>query len=228
MSQLITTSHLTNGKSGGASSFGTASISPGSNKLLICTVFAQVGSGVCNLPTVTGCGVTWTNFIDNPNSNNTDQRIMSYRAKGAPTTGALTIDFSETTTSVFWTVDEFNFVDTTGTNGANAILQTNSQDRNSADPMTMAFSLPSFGDSKNATYCAMIGPDTISGPSGFDTIFTDNQDLGPDNNVKAAWKAGNDTAPTFTSTGGGANEACGLAFEIKYALNQSGFIFNLI
>lgn len=229
MALEVTTTHLTNGKGGGATSFNTASISPSSNKLIICTVFSQVNSGGANEPTMSGNGLTWTKITTQANTSDNNQRITAFRAMGAPTAGAATIDFGgQTTTSVFWGIEEFGNVEVSGAAGANAVVQSTTKSENNGDPMSMTLTLSAFGSTKNATYAAMIGPDTTTQPAGFTSIFTDTQDLGPDNNVAACWKAGNSTSSIFTSTGTGANVATGLAFEIKFAINQGGFIFNMV
>lgn len=220
----ITTSHLTNGKSGGATSFLTASITPRAGELVIVTVFQNMSPGTPNEPTVSGCGLTFEKIVTVVNSVDLSQRVTAFRAMGdAPTTGQLTINCAgQTQTSIFWGVELFANVNRSLTEGEGGIVQSTSKSENNSDPMSMTLTLSAFGDAKNATYAAMIGPDIIATPSGFTSIFSDDQDLGPDNNVKAVFKAGNSTSTVFTSTGGGANVATGIAFEIRYRKPSGG------
>lgn len=220
----ITTSHLTNSKGGGATSFLTASVTPRPGELVVVTVLQNMSPGTPNEPTISGCGLTFEKIVTVVNSIDSSQRVTSFRAMGdAPTAGQITIDCGgQTQTSIFWSVDLFANVNRSLTEGEGGIVQSTSKSENNGDPMSMTLTLSTFGDAKNATFAAMIGPDTIATPSGFSAIFSDDQDLGPDNNVKAVFKAGNSTSTVFTSTGGGANVATGIAFEIRYRKPSGG------
>jgi hypothetical protein len=226
MALSISSTLLTNGKSGGATSFTTTSIAPSSNKLILAVVFSDLSSGTGNEPTMSGNGLTWVKVVTQLNSSSSTQRITLFRAMGAPTAGAATIDFSgQTVTSVFWGIIEFSPVDLTGGNGAGAVVQSTSQSANSADPMSMTLSLSTFGNTANAAFAAIIGPDTPSTPSGFTSLFADTQDLGPDNSVRAVFKSSPATNIAFTSTGSGAGVATGLACEIKFATYGGAGVF---
>jgi hypothetical protein len=211
---------LTNGKSGGVTSVNTASITPSEKKLILAVVMSDNNSGGNTNPTMSGNNLTWVQVITKQNATNTNQRISLFRAMGdGPATGAATIDWAgQTQTSIFWGIIEFSPVNNSGSNGAGAVVQSTSKDENTTDPMSMTLTLSTFGSNDNATFAAMIGPDNITDPAGFTRIFGDSQDLGPDNNVAAVFKASPNTSTTFTSTGGGAGVSTGVACEINFGL----------
>lgn len=214
----MTATLLTNGKGGGAASFNTASITPPARKLILAVVMNNNNAGGSNEPTMSGNGLTWVRVATKQNAHDTNQRITLLRAMGgSPTTGVATIDFGgQTTTSAFWGIAYVNPTDQSDANGAGAIVQSVTEDENTTDPMSMPLILSTFGNVNNATFAACIGPDGPATPSGFTSLFSDSQDLGPDNSVNAVFKDGSSTTTTFTSSGGGAGVATGVACEIKY------------
>lgn len=224
----LTTTHLTNDKGGGANSFNTASISPLPNHLIIAVVLHQAsdtGSPAANQPSISGCGLTWTLIATQQNTTDSTQRVSVFKASGAAVSGQLTISFGgQTQMSAFWGVTQFNFANTTGSNAANAIVQSATKSENTTDPMSMTLTLSAFENNDNAIFAACIGPDTLTLPSGFTNIFTDTQDLGPDNSVRACWKDSPSTSTLFTSTGSGAGVSTGLAIEIRRSTNYGSGI----
>lgn len=213
----ITATLLTSGKGGGSTSFNTSSISPKQNRLLIIAIMEDSDSLNPAQPTVSGNGLTWELIRTQVNSSDNKQRISLFRAQGPqPTAGQVTINSSNSIQSIFWAITEFNFVKR-GSNGSNAIVQSNSQSANTTDPLNMTITLNAFADTvKNLCLAAIIGPDSPSLPSGFTNLYLDNQDLGPDNNVRVCYKIGNTTSINFTSTGSGARVATGIACEVAF------------
>lgn len=111
-----------------ATSFTTASISPGANRLLLCAVQSRRGDSIQPLPpTVSGCGLTWVQVIsvDYDTSVPTMKTITVFRAMGSsPTAGSVTFDFGGVSqTNANWIIDEFDGIDTSGTNGSGAVVQ---------------------------------------------------------------------------------------------------------
>jgi hypothetical protein len=120
----IGASNLTNGASAtSATSFVTASVSPGANDLILLTVGSR-SAATNNTPTATGAGMTWTLVLSQINALNTN-RVTVFRALAAsPGSGAVTIDFAgQSQTACLWSIDDFSGTDTSGTNGAGAIVQ---------------------------------------------------------------------------------------------------------
>ena len=130
----------------------TGTFQPAGNSLVLLAVASKsVSSGDNVVPTVTGNGLTWVE-VDNeiPQANYT--RLTVFRAMGSsPTSGQATITFSATQDSILWDIQEFANVDTSGTNGSGAIVQTVS---NTATATSVTVTLAAFGATDNATYGA--------------------------------------------------------------------------
>ena len=200
---------IASGLATAATSFTTASISPTANKLILLAVgSANVASN--NAPTVTGAGMTWTQVATSIDSA-TRRRVTLFRALSAsPGSGALTIDFAGTThNNCQWSVIEFSGIDTGGTNGANAIVQsvTNTSTGGTSATVTLA----AFGAAGNATFGALrqANGTGISPGSGFaelhETVFTGT--------LESEFRNDNDTSVDWTWSGSSIWNA--LAVEIK-------------
>lgn len=102
--------------------FTTASITPGANRLVLASVFGRVASGTTPTPTLSGNGLTWV--LMGQTATGAATRICClYRAMGAaPTAGAVTITVSAAWDGAIWQISEFTGVDTSGTNGSGAIV----------------------------------------------------------------------------------------------------------
>jgi hypothetical protein len=136
----VTRTHLTDDFiTTNASSYTTATISPSAGRLLLVTV---VGSHAAAWPglTVSGCGVSWVQVASN---DDTELRgAAMFRAMGTPTTGALTIATADVSslTACGWSVDEYAGVDTSGSFGSGAIVQTRVARGAGAASVSQAFS----------------------------------------------------------------------------------------
>jgi hypothetical protein len=110
-------------------SYTTATITPTANRIL----FAFISNShltAAATPTLSGGGVsTWTQ-IDTVLTNNSAHRVTAFRAlTGAtPTSAAITIDFAAATqTGCAWGIVEVADSVLTGTNGADAVAQSKTQ-----------------------------------------------------------------------------------------------------
>ncbi|MEK9137182.1 MAG: hypothetical protein AAB393_08670, partial [Bacteroidota bacterium] len=122
----VSATNLTSGGSANAaqSSYSTASITPSANKLILLAVAYYTDGAGATISSVTGNGLTWvqvasTSFISNY------YKLYLFRAMGSsPSTGAVTINFSVSDIyTVAAAVNEFGTVETSGTNGSGAIVQ---------------------------------------------------------------------------------------------------------
>lgn len=105
--------------------FTTGTKTPTANKLQVIDILAAHGVTAETPLSVTGCGVTWVLVGESYLGGGTTKRIARYRAMGsAPSTGALTITFSGTMTSVIWNWNEVTNASTEGLNGSGAFVQT--------------------------------------------------------------------------------------------------------
>lgn len=126
-----TFTNLTGSGGSGATSFATASVSPTGNRLILATVHAYISTGAAQpaQPTVTGNGITYELVrAQDVDAAGTDRATMwVFRGMAAsPSAGAITIDFGATSmTRCQWSVDQSDAnVDTSGTNGSGAVVQT--------------------------------------------------------------------------------------------------------
>lgn len=106
-----------------ATSFATNSVTPVAGNLYHLVIGAtQAASASIADPTVTGCSLTWTKIVSDPATGG-GRKLWFYRAMGSPTTGALTISFGATSVDIFWCLLECSGVDTSGSGGSRAIVQ---------------------------------------------------------------------------------------------------------
>lgn len=216
---LITASALVTSSSGtGASSYATASITPTANSLVLAAVRANNGT-TPNTPTATGCSLTWV-AIDTQ-AITAAGKITLFRALGAaPTAGAVTFDFGGLNNDqCHWQVSEFANVDTSGTNGSGAIIQSAKVTTDSVTTITVT--LAAFTSTNNATYGCLGSNNTKAMTEG--TGFTE---LGEDNansrTIETEWKNSNDTSVDWTVAANGDTFGA-IAVEIKNLIPAGGF-----
>jgi len=132
-----------------ASSYTVPSYAPSSNALVLAVVIV---SGVTPAePTYSGNGLTWVSVSSILNDNNTN-RITIFRAMGSsPTAGTGTVSVSGGATNCVVRVVEFTNVKTTGSNGADAVVQSASANGLST---TAAVNLAALASSSNAVFAA--------------------------------------------------------------------------
>jgi hypothetical protein len=200
----ISASNLTsNGSGTNATSYTTASISPASNSLILIAVESDL-SGTPPKPTISGCSLTWVEVIDcHFDQSGTQHRLTVYRALGAsPTTGTVTIDYGATTaTGCTWSIDQFQNVDTTGTNGSGAIVQSaKTTEPASGSTTSITATLGSAITSGNAAYTAATWEAAESGTreSGWTPLATPNH-TGPSTSTASSWRNASDDNSATTS-----------------------------
>lgn len=181
-----------------ATSYVTSSITPTANNLLEACVASQVSSGGVNIPTLTGDGVTWVE-VTHEKDYTGNRQITLFRALSAsPSSGALTADFAgQTQLRAGWTVSQFSGVDTSGSNGSGAIVQ--SAVASTTDALAVAginVNLSAFSNVNNATFgCVREGAgNTITQGSGFTQLAQSVSSA----TYQSEWKAINDTSVDWT------------------------------
>ena len=193
----------TSGDNRNRSSYSTASISPGSNKLILAWVYS-IAASLPNTPTASGNGLTWVQ-IDTQSDADNVRRLTLFRAMGAsPSSGALTLSFGgQTQTGAAWSVVEYDGMATTGANGSDAIVQS----AKNASPSTtdsLTVTLGAFSDTDNATAAGFGIPLNVSNipteGSGFTDTGQSNQN-NPNLAIGSEFKDANDTTADMTSTG---------------------------
>jgi len=222
----IAVTNLTSGSdTDGNSTASTASVTPTGNRLILLSVSSRTGiSTQPNTPTATGNGLTWVqiNTIYWDTDSSSRKTTTLFRAMGAsPSSGAISIDFGgQNQTDVLWSVDEVSGMDTSGTNGSGAIVQSVTNIDEVSGGGTITVTLAAFSDTNNGTF-GIFGADTnttIGVPLG--TVGSGFTLLAQPANtfeILSEWKSTNDTTvdATFNSAAGG--KMGGIAIEIKIA-----------
>jgi len=142
-----------------ATSYATTSCSPHSNRLQLLAILNSRTGAAASTPTVTGCGLTWTQVDTQTfaSAASNQRRLTVFRALGTPTPGALTVDFGGVTQSgCQWRLTEFQNIDTSGSNGSSAVVQS-AKAAVSADGQdtSLSVTLSAFAASYNRTYVAV-------------------------------------------------------------------------
>jgi hypothetical protein len=204
-------------------SWSTASITPTANNLILISFVLRNGSSVNpTVSSVTGNSLTWVlvNSINYDSSGTSRRTKFVYRALGSsPTSGAVTITAGETDSGAIWTVDQFSGVDTSGTNGSGAIVQSATNKDEAASSSTLTVTLSAFSSSANATFgvfASADGNDTTTAGTGFSKIG----DVASTNanvaiRLTSEFKSTNDTSVDMTFLTAG--QIGGIAIEIKAA-----------
>lgn len=218
---VAVTNRLRSDNATGASSFSTASWTPPSNNLVFACVYSRTAITTNpNQPTASGNGLTWVvvNSIVFDTTSSSRRRITIFRAMGSsPSTGATTFDFGgQTQTGASWIVDTFTGMDTGGTNGSAAVVQSVTN-KDEPGGTTLTVTLAAFGSSSNATYGFFASADgnaTNTAGSGFTEVaewITNSTEVGV--SMATEFRADNDTSVDYTwSTSGG--QYGGIAVEI--------------
>lgn len=218
----VTHTLLTSGSSTtDTTSYATASITPGANKLILAWVVPVRNSGTTGTVTLSGNGLTWTQVRTEIGST-VSMRGALFRAMGAsPTAGVVTITTSAQSNGCTWILSEFDGVVTTGTDGADAVVQSNGT--NSASATSLSVTLSAFADAGNATFGAFghRNSDAVTGGSGF-TEIADVLGTGPDSGSQTEWRADNDTSVDASWTN--ATVCVAVAVEIKAAVTSTTFL----
>lgn len=224
----ITASHLTDGYSGtDANSYATASVSPTANSLVLLKVYHALSTGSITTPTASGAGLTFTAVQTLTQGADPVRRITIFRGLSAsPSSGAITIDFGgQTQDNCTWSVDEFAGIDTSGSNGSGAIVQSGTESKNNSSPGTgVTVTLSAFADANNAAYGSIRASntttDTIVG-SGFSSL---EDKTGSESGTHTTeWKNSQDTTVDWTwESSTRTAMAIGIEVAIAPAVTNSG------
>src|SRR3990167_8026843 len=194
---------VANNSSSDASSYDTASITPTADTLILAAILSHHGSAVPNAPTLSGNSLTWVQIatVTFNTIGTSRSRLTVFRAMGAsPSSGAVTIDFDgQTQISCGWIISEFGNVITTGSNGANAIIQSQTNNADAATSLTVT--LGAFNNSLNATYGAFSHDGfatAVTNGTGFTEIS--EQTTGVEGKLQSEWRNDNDTSVDANSS----------------------------
>lgn len=215
----ISIANLTSGSSGtDTQSYASASVSPGSNTLVLVAVAIRNYSAA-NLGTITlsGNGLTYVEIATITFSSiaSSTGRVSIFRAMGAsPSAGAITITVSGTGNSACgWSVDEATGTDTTGTHGSGAIVQSNTSQSDSTQTPTVTLS--ALTDAVNhAVYACFANAQArnVTPGGSYNELADTNTGIG----LQSEWLLPGTTTPSVTGLTFG-DDSGGIAIEIKYS-----------
>lgn len=218
---MATVTNLATGATGSTNSATTGAITPSGNRLIIVGVISARASGSdITTPTITGGGITFVQ-INTRVANSSNWRLTLFRGLvAAPSSGVLVIDFAGQTQDqgVGWSIVEVSPVKITGTNGADAVVQSATGLAISAN-IGLVVNLSAFTSSSNIAF-GMVATQGVSitpgagftqiGASSITAAFFQSQyGLSGDSSVDWTWGA--------TGT-----EGPGIAIEI--ALDTGGIL----
>lgn len=211
----ITVTHLlTNGSNADADSYITGTINPPANQLILLWVAGHDNAGTVHpAGDVTGCGLLWQGVSTVERGVRT---LRLYRAiHASPSSGALTIPFASTQLGCWWSVIALDGIETGGSNGDTAIVQ--SVTGSFAAATEASITLAAFGNSNNATvggFFHAANEGTTPG-NGF-TEMGDFPNSAPNGALATEFRADNDT--TVDASWSTSSVSVGIATEIKAGL----------
>ncbi len=201
---------------GNVASYATGSWTPVANRLYLAAV-ANSDAADAILPTLSGNGLTWVQVATIQAPTSLLFRITLFRALGAsPSTGTTTADFAgDSQTGCAILIAEFTGIDTGGTNGSAAIVQsvTGFVDPSSAaDPSATLAAIASAG---NAAYGVFVSGASFTAPgSGFTNLHS-NTYATPSRFHYSEYSLG--SANTVVTAAAGAGVSCVIGVEVAEA-----------
>ena len=206
-----------------ANNHSTASVSPTANALVL-VFWRNVRNGTDGLttPTITGNSLTWVPVTDQrfSQAGTPESRITVVRSMGAsPSAGAINTAYDSAVTNVnaSWAVVECTGIDTSGTNGSGAVVQSTQGVQLAGTSLTLTLS--AFGSAGNATIAAFALDNdlAITNEGGYTELAdTGTDDSGLGGQLEVEFLASNDTSPSATYSSA---DAGGVALEIKAAVS---------
>lgn len=176
----------------------TASVSPGSNSLLLLGI-AITQPTVTDPTTVVGNGLTWVKVTHiDMGTTGPERRLLLYRSMGAsPSSGTIVATWSANITGVVWALIECSNVDTSGTNGSGAVVQ--SATVASASSVTTQTNTLSAFEHANNVHVAFTHLRATTGvtPDADFAELSNDASTAPANNLESEW-AVNQTPCTVT------------------------------
>ena len=155
--------------------------------------------------------------------------LIVFRAMGAsPSAGAVTIDFAgDTHLGCAWSIVEFAGVDTGGTNGSAAVVQSNNNREDGDSDQALSVTLASFGAADNRPYAAFAANRNAATTWVPETDYDQLHQVAhasPDHSLMTEWRDdATDTSPSATLAVATLNVA-GIALEIKAAGAAAGSV----
>lgn len=226
---MIVANLLTSGGDGTTkTTYTTGTFTPSPNKLVLITVANSRGGVITDIASISGCGLTFEK-VSTITTGDIRQRHSLWKAVSSSTsTGSLSITMvSADSTNCQWIVTEFDGVDVSGTNGANAIVQVGSTILDSPAPSgTVTVTLNQFAKNTNAAFGAFriqLTTTTLTAGSGYTQIA----EVKNTNHIQQQYVQSADTTVDWTYANSSGRILC-LACELKAVDEGGSFLYNLI
>jgi hypothetical protein len=221
---VITAAHLTEGRdSVDRTVYTSASIAPAGSQLVVAGVHVRSGSGVTAAISLAGGGMTaWDTILDfeydTVGTGTNKARIAVFRSlQASPSSGTVSIDCGATAVGACeWTFAQFDGVDTSGANGAGAVVQSAQTVADSAAATSATITLSAFGSVDNAAFGffgIMLNEIPTLG-AGFTGLNLGVSGTAPVTGSRGEWKLNDDTVDMSWSSA----VFGGIAIEIKAAV----------
>lgn len=216
---VLAVTALTSGEdTDGGTSATSASITPTGNALVICDVMnIDADFSAPATVTVAGNGITWTSVATLTHFNigaNDLIRITRFRGMVAsPSSGTVVITAAVAQLSIAYSIYEITGVDTSGTHGSGAVVQTVTNDSADVGVSSLTITLAAFGSANNMAIGAFCyggeGTSDFSVGTGFTQIHETATAL-----LFTEYKLNDTTVDASNST---TQPLAGIASEIKEA-----------
>jgi hypothetical protein len=192
----IAASTLTTGSGTTGTIYNTAAVSPAAGSVVLLTVHGFIAASVQPAaPTISGAGLTWTLVasVDTDNAGTDRATAFLFTGIGTPSSGAITITFASSMSSVGWIVDEF-----TGVNTSNPVVQSNAT-TTASGATSASTTLAAFADATNNAAFACFGvqasgADTFTPEAGWTALGASTVTAWC--HAFSEWRLGEDTTPS--------------------------------
>jgi len=164
------------------------------NSLLYLATVSTVSATAPTVSSIAGGGMTWVR-VNGIASGNSNCELWRGLVTSGATTGVLTFTLSANPTNCAWSIDEVSGMDTSGTNGSGAIVQ--SANGSGVAALSGSVTLAAFGDATNnvafgSFFHHTSEASTIDADSGYAALT--NAALGTNTGLLTEWKIGQDLA----------------------------------
>lgn len=169
--------------------FTTASVTPGNNSLMVVAVLSMRTTSGVESPTVTGTGITY-DLVTYKDVQSGTQRLSIYRGMvSSGTASAISIVHTVSHDSCAWAVLQYDNVNTSGTNGAGAVIQWASANTPSATSLGVSLASLEVASNRNVTAIGLSTNASVTPDADF-TERTDNA-IGSNNGTLETQDAAN-------------------------------------
>ncbi len=178
--------------------FTSASVSPGADRLLLLG-FVYSQTTVADPTGIAGNGLTWVQVTTRSLSGTgPERRLAIYRAMGSsPSAGTIVATWAANITAAAWALVELTNVNTTGTNGSGAVVQSGSAAAAGTDTtQTVTLSAFEHANNVNVSFAAVTVGTGVTPDADFAEL-ADTASTTPVNGIEAEW-AVNQTVCTVT------------------------------